>query len=109
MKITLDQDTLRQAVISHLRDAGVVASVLSVNFRYTRVPYAVFAEVELSDTKPPIPKPIKATAEGVVVEREVVVPIPLVDPDKLEPIEPTDTEESTSVDTSTPNAPLFGD
>lgn len=104
MKITLDQETLRQAVIAHLQSVGVASNILKVDFRYTRVPYTVFAEVELSEAKLHVNKP--ATT---VVEREVVPPTPLVDPDKLEPIEPPDTDESVPVDTSTPNAPLFGD
>lgn len=104
MKITLDQDTLRQAVISHLQSVGVTASILRVDFRYTRVPYAVFAEVELSETKRPTP-PKTAV---VLTEREVIQPIPLVDPDKLEPVDPPDADESPA-DSSTPNGPLFGD
>lgn len=103
MKITLDQATLEQAVISHLQRVGVTANILKVDFRYTRVPYTVFAEVELSEAKA---RPVKEPA--VVVERETVAPVPLVDPDNLEPAEPPDMDE-TPVESSTPNGPLFGD
>lgn len=102
MKITLDQNTLEQAVISHLQSVGVTANILKVDFRYTRVPYAVFAEVELSEAKVTLLKP------PIVVERETVAPVPLVDPDNLEPVEPPDADE-TPADSSTPNGPLFGD
>lgn len=102
MKITLDQETLRQAVISHLQSVGVTANILRVDFRYTRVPYAVFAEVELSESKVTLLKP------PIILERETIAPVPLVDPDKLEPVEPADADE-TPADPSTPNGPLFGD
>jgi hypothetical protein len=104
MKITLDQEALRQAVIGHLQGVGVAANILKVDFRYTRVPYAVFAEVELSESKLHLSKP-----PATVVEREVVPPVPLVDPDNLPPMESTDTDDTTPVESSTPNGPLFGD
>lgn len=104
MKMTVDQATLRQAVTAHLKDIGVTANIVAVDFRYTRVPYAVFAEVELSEAKNEASKPVR------VVEREVVAPVPLVDPDKLELIETPDPEDVIpAVDTLTPSIPLFGD
>lgn len=104
MKMTVDQATLRQAVTSHLKDMGVTANIVAVDFRYTRVPYTVFAEVELSEAKPNVSK------SATVVEREVVAPVPLVDPDKLELIDIPDSEEIVpAVDTLTPSVPLFGD
>ena len=107
MKITLDQETLRQAVISHLQSVGVTASILRVDFRYTRVPYAVFAEVELSETKlPTLPTLLKPPV--LLTVREVIHPMPLVDPNNVEPIDPPDADES-PIDSSTPNGPLFGD
>jgi hypothetical protein len=102
MKITLDQTTLEQAVIGHLQGVGVSANILKVDFRYTRVPYAVFAEVELSEAKLHTNKPA-----AVVVEREIVPPTPRVDPNKLEPLEPADADDG-PIESTTPNAPLFG-
>lgn len=109
MKITLDQQTLAQAVTSHLRNAGVTADIAEVNFRYTRTPYTVFAEVELSEPRAKAPTP-----RSTVVEKEVVAPadpplapmVPIVDPNTLPPVEP---EASSDVSTSSgPAEPLFG-
>lgn len=107
MKITLDQDTLAKAVIEHLRSVGVQSDILQVDFRYTRVPYTVFAEVELIEPK--APRPAKAP---VVVEKTVEslstspAPLePLVDPSTLPP-EPSDEPEAPRPET--PAAPLFG-
>lgn len=93
---------LEQAVISHLQGVGVSANILKVDFRYTRVPYRVFAEVELSEAKLHTKKPA-----ATVIEHEVVPPVPLVDPDKLEP-EVFDSDEAPAADPETPNGPLFG-
>lgn len=104
MKMTVDQATLRQAVTAHLKDMGVTANIVAVDFRYTRVPYTVFAEVELAEGR------TGASKSAAVVEREVVSPVPLVDPDKLELIETPDPEDVIpAVDTLTPSIPLFGD
>jgi hypothetical protein len=110
MKITLDQQTLAQAVTSHLRNAGVTADIAEVNFRYTRTPYTVFAEVELSEPRAKVPAP-----RSTVVEKEVIAPadpqlvsplVPIVDPNSLSPVEP---EVSSDISTSTgPAEPLFG-
>lgn len=104
MKITLDQDTLRQAVISHLQSVGVTADILEVDFRYTRVPYKVFANVELAETAvtPPKRKP------AVAIDREVVAdkpPQPLLDLTTVAPIEESETDEPPP---ETPSAPMFG-
>ena len=110
MKITLDQDTLAKAVISYLQGVGVQSDILGVDFRYTRVPYTVFAEVELAEAQ--VSKPAKVT---VVAEPPKTVaptdayipydpPAPLVDPDNL----PDQTEEADSPPPETPAAPLFG-
>src|SRR6478752_7763489 len=89
MKITLDQSTLAQAVISHLRGAGVTADISEVVFRYTRTPYTVFAEVELSEPKAKATAAARVTAkEPVVVEPAPAAPIvPIVDPDSLPALE----------------------
>lgn len=102
MKITLDQDALTKAVISHLRSVGVTTDIPKVEFRYTRVPYTVFAEVELAEAATPAPKPSPAP---VVVEREVLPPQPLVNPDTLPPAEEPDVEAPKP---DAPAAPLFG-
>ena len=109
MKITLDQDTLAKAVISHLRNIGVQSDILQVDFRYTRVPYTVFAEVELAE--PRLSKPAKAHAEveitQVVPEPELPVMLePLVDPATL-PADETPEELDQPVPEK-PAAPLFG-
>ena len=99
MKITLDQNALAQAVTHHLRNVGVTADIVQVDFRYTRVPYAVFAEVELSEARVHlVSKPALA-----VVEKEVVRSIePIVDPSNLPP------EEPEAPAPQTPSSPLFG-
>ena len=104
MNLILDQSTLRQAVIHHLQSVGVTANIKEVAFRYTRVPYTVFAEVTLADAPP---APVK-----VVREREVVVasfaedsPQPIVDPDTL-PIAEESTPDEPKPDG--PAEPLFG-
>lgn len=107
MKITLDQDTLATAVIAYLKSVGVQSDILGVDFRYTRVPYTVFAEVEL--VEPKVPKPTKAvtveTAPTVAAEVNAIAAEPLVDPDNLPP-ETSDEPEAPRPET--PAAPLFG-
>ena len=111
MKITLDQATLANAVISHLRGVGVQSDILGVEFRYTRVPYTVFAEVELAEARA-APRPTKATPapksdESVMPDEAPSVPVkPLVDPDNLPPVD--DTPEVDTPPPSLPTAPLFG-
>jgi hypothetical protein len=111
MKITLDQETLATAVINHLRSVGVQSDILGVDFRYTRVPYTVFAEVELIEAK--APKPAKMTV--VVEPPKAVEPndafisypppvVPLVDPATLTPEDTTPDEPPPEM----PAAPLFG-
>lgn len=113
MKITLDQDTLAKAVISHLRNIGVQSDILQVDFRYTRVPYTVFAEVELAEAK--VHKP--SAKVTVVAEQPPQVdpidayipydpPPPLVDPSTL-PADETP-EELDQPAPEKPAAPLFG-
>ena len=101
MKITLDEATLSKAVISYLQGVGVQSDILEVQFRYTRVPYTVFAEVELAETQ--VTKPTKT---------RVVADIPdepqhesIVDPDNLPPLEEPVVEEPRP---EMPAAPLFG-
>jgi len=84
MKITLDQETLGQAVRAHLRSVGVTTNILKTDFRYTRVPYTVFCEVELAEVVASVPKPLPGP---VVVEKEVLQPQPLVNPSDLPPVE----------------------
>jgi hypothetical protein len=110
MKLTLDQATLAQAVTSHLRNAGVTADIVEVNFRYTRTPYTVFAEVELSEPRTKAPTPNSRVSEKEVVAPAPVDPtpaapmLPIVDPNTLPPVDP-----EASVDASTgPAEPLFG-
>ena len=107
MKITLDQDTLATAVIAYLKSVGVQSDILGVDFRYTRVPYTVFAEVEL--VEPKVPKPTKTvtveTAPTVAAEVNTIAAEPLVDPDNLPP-ETLDEPEAPRPET--PAAPLFG-
>jgi len=100
MKITLDQDALTKAVISHLRNVGVTADIPKVEFRYTRVPYTVFAEVELAEPAAPAPRVAQ------VKEREIVPAEPLVDPSKIVPEEEPATEAPKP---EGPAAPMFGD
>lgn len=103
MKITLDQATLAQAVTDHLRNVGVTAAIVQVDFRYTRTPYAVFAEVELSEARVKTSAPKVATQ---VVETESVLPAEsLVDPDNLPPM---DAEPEDFPAPDTPSEPLFG-
>jgi hypothetical protein len=109
MKITLDQQTLDQAVRNHLREGGVTAPITKVDFRYTRTPYTVFAEVELSEAR--VQQATKIPLS--VIEKEIVVPaetpapapqVPIVDPDSLPPVEPVPEELPPGAPTST----LFG-
>ena len=110
MKITLDQDTLAKAVINHLRSVGVQSDILGVDFRYTRVPYTVFAEVELAEAqamKPPRPHKPAAEPLALPVAEEPVTPevlVPMVDPSTL-PIEEPAVQEPPP---ESPAAPLFG-
>lgn len=108
MKITLDQDTLAKAVITHLQAIGVTSEILKVDFRYTRVPYTVFAEVELADAK--LAKPTKVRVpielEDPVAESDPPeAPSSIVDPDNLPPLEEPAAEEPRP---EMPAAPLFG-
>lgn len=111
MKITLDQSTLAKAVIGHLRGVGVESDILEVHFRYTRVPYTVFAEVELAEAIAPKPTkkptPAVSTVEPSTAaepEKPSAPAKPIVDPDSLPPVEPV-TEEPPP---DAPAAPLFG-
>jgi hypothetical protein len=106
MKITLDQQTLAQAVTNHLRSVGVASDILQVEFRYTRVPYTVFAEVELAEAKTPTKR-----ATAPVQEREVVPPVAppsLVDPDNLPALAEEDQPSPDVPPSDTPSSPLFG-
>lgn len=111
MKITLDQDVLAKAVTSHLRGVGVQSDIVAVIFRYTRVPYAVFAEVELAEAK--APKPSKNVVREPETKQVIVddppppvVTVPLLDPATL-PDEPPADDASSPVQ-DLPTAPLFG-
>lgn len=111
MKITLDQETLAKAVITHLRAVGVTSDILKVEFRYTRVPYTVFAEVELADAS----LAVHGRPAKVRVPIELAVPVAepepaqehvsIVDPDNLPPLEEPAAEEPRP---DMPAAPLFG-
>jgi len=105
MKITLDQDALAKAVISHLRSVGVTSDITQVVFRYTRVPYTVFAEVELSEAKAQSQKRAAVIAEPEVAE---AIPAsaqpPMVDPDSL-PVEEPEPAEPLPAG---PSSPMFG-
>lgn len=107
MKITLDQETLATAVINHLRNVGVQSDILGVDFRYTRVPYTVFAEVELAEAQAPRPAKTSIVAEArPVVSAEPSSPLePLVDVDNLPPETPDLPDEPPP---DMPAAPLFG-
>lgn len=111
MKITLDQDTLAKAVITHLRAVGVTSDILKVEFRYTRVPYTVFAEVELADASLAVhgrPAKLRVPIEVAVPTAEAdppAEPVSIVDPDNLPPLEEPVAEEPRP---ETPAAPLFG-
>ena len=106
MKITLDQETLATAVINHLRSVGVQSDILGVDFRYTRVPYTVFAEVELIEAKAPKTKVHMPVVEvkAPEPEPEPAAMEPLVDPSTLTPEDSTPDEPPPE----TPAAPLFG-
>ena len=106
MKITLDQATLAQAVINHLQSVGVQSHILSVDFRYTRVPYTVFAEVELAEAQATKPAKVRPVVEQELVkEDEPPAAEPLVDPDNLPELAPDEPEEPRP---ELPTAPLFG-
>lgn len=108
MKITLDQDTLAKAVISYLQNVGVQSDILVVDFRYTRVPYTVFAEVELAEgqVKKPAKVPVAAGLGAVITtDPPFTLMEPLVDPDNLPAEAPVDPEEPRP---ESPAAPLFG-
>lgn len=106
MKITLDQATLGKAVITHLRSVGVQADILDVNFRYTRVPYTVFAEVELADgpASKPTKTPVVVELPSFTHDEPPSFPPSLVDPDNL-PAEDVPDERPPP---DMPAAPLFG-
>lgn len=108
MKITLDEATLSKAVINHLRDLGVQSEILRVDFRYTRVPYTVFAEVELADVTLDKPARVRVPIELAcpVTEPEPAETLaPMVDPDNLPELAPDEPEEPRP---ELPAAPLFG-
>ena len=108
MKITLDEATLSKAVINHLRDVGVTSDILKVEFRYTRVPYTVFAEVELADATLAKPAKVRIPVQVEVTHAVPDEPVdlkPIVDPDSLPPLEES-TEETPRPEM--PAAPLFG-
>lgn len=108
MKITLDEDTLSKAVISHLKSVGVTSDILEVKFRYTRVPYTVFAEVELADAVTAKPTKVRVPIEVACPTAEpepIEAPEPIVDPDNLPPLEEPAAEEPRP---DMPAAPLFG-
>lgn len=108
MKITLDEATLSKAVINHLRNIGVQSDILRVEFRYTRVPYTVFAEVELADATLAQPARVRVPIQLAVDHAEDSQPVemkPIVDPDNLPPLEEP-VEEAPRPET--PAAPLFG-
>lgn len=111
MKVTLDEATLSKAVISYLQGVGVQSDILKVDFRYTRVPYTVFAEVELAEAQ--MTKPAK-TLRGTHAEPMIIMsdpgsapelPTSIVDPDNLPPLEEPAAEEPRP---DMPAAPLFG-
>lgn len=108
MKITLDEETLSKAVISHLKGVGVTSDILEVKFRYTRVPYTVFAEVELADAVTHKPTKVRVPIEVAVAVAEPEppeAPVSIVDPDNLPPLEePADEAPRPDM----PAAPLFG-
>lgn len=108
MKITLDQETLAKAVITHLRAIGVQSDILKVEFRYTRVPYTVFAEVELAEVTPGKSARVRVPIELTVPVAEPDPPeehVSIVDPDNLPPEVPEDPEVPRP---EMPAAPLFG-
>ncbi len=111
MKITLDETTLSKAVINHLRNIGVQSDILRVDFRYTRVPYTVFAEVELADatlaqpTRVRVPIQLAVDHAENVVDAQSVEMTSIVDPDNLPPLEETPDETPRP---DAPAAPLFG-
>ena len=109
MKITLDEKTLAKAVISHLRSVGVQSDITNVDFRYTRVPYTVFAEVEISDGLAiKSTKFMKASlvmeAPSDLPEEEPPLQMSLVDPDNL----PDEDIPDELPPPDSPAAPLFG-
>jgi hypothetical protein len=107
MKITLDQQTLAQAVTNHLRSVGVQSDILQVEFRYTRVPYTVFAEVELAEAPAPPTRKTPAPAR----EKEavpVVAAAPIVDPDNLPALTEEDQSSPDVPPSDTPSSPIFG-
>lgn len=113
MKITLDEATLSKAVISYLQGVGVQSDILEVQFRYTRVPYTVFAEVELAETQATKPAKTRVVVDKAAdnADETVTAAIPptppesLVDPDNLPELTPDDPEEPRP---ELPAAPLFG-
>ena len=108
MKITLEEATLNQAVVAHLRAIGVQSDILKVEFRYTRVPYTVFAEVELAEVTPGKSAKVRVPIElQVPAEAPDAPPAPesIVDPDHLPPLEETAPDEPAP---ELPAAPLFG-
>lgn len=108
MKITLEEATLNQAVIAHLRAIGVQSDILKVEFRYTRVPYTVFAEVELAEVTPGKSAKVRVPIElevPVVESEPATEHESIVDPDNLPPLEDATPDEPAP---ELPAAPLFG-
>jgi hypothetical protein len=107
MKITLDEATLSKAVINYLQAVGVNSDILKVDFRYTRVPYTVFAEVELAEGQEPKPTKTRVDVNSIAVallDEPSPQLEPLVDPDNLPVEEPVTDEPPPEM----PAAPLFG-
>lgn len=110
MKITLDEATLSKAVINHLQAVGVQSDILKVEFRYTRVPYTVFAEVELAEAEARRPTKTRITVENAPLIADDVNKLAaalgsVVDPYNLPPLEDPVAEEPRP---DAPAAPLFG-
>jgi hypothetical protein len=106
MKITLDEATLSKAVISYLQGVGVQSDILEVQFRYTRVPYTVFAEVELAEAQVTRPTKTRVVVDIPQVTHFEEPPLAsIVDPDNLPPLEEPAAEEPRP---DMPAAPLFG-
>jgi hypothetical protein len=108
MKITLDEATLSKAVISYLQGVGVQSDILKVDFRYTRVPYTVFAEVELAEaqaTRPAKTRVIEGIGPVGLTTPTPPTPESIVDPDNLPELPPDEPEQPRP---EVPAAPLFG-
>ena len=107
MKITLDEATLSKAVINYLQSVGVQSDILQVDFRYTRVPYTVFAEVELAEAPASRPTRTRAVEPSPAIIAAEVNSLceSLVDPDNLPAEAPAELDQPRP---EAPAAPLFG-